>query len=155
MAYVRYRSTEELFWSHVRKGDDCWIFGGGGDQGRYVTFWNGDEKRYLGAHIYSLELATGEKANGRDACHHCDNPPCVRPDHLFWGTQLENRQDSVSKDRHNRGERHGNARLTEEIVIEVRRLAAEGCAKVEIAEQFGITLPHLSRILSRKLWTHV
>lgn len=114
MVYVRKRSTEELFWKHVHKSDGCWIFGEWADPSSYRTFWDGDAGRTTGAHIYSLELATGERANGRHACHACDNPPCVRPDHLFWGVPQDNFDDAVAKGRMARGGRHGHARLTEE-----------------------------------------
>lgn len=44
--------------------------------------------------------------DGLDVCHRCDNPPCVRPSHLFVGTSLDNRRDAAAKGRTARGERH-------------------------------------------------
>ena len=51
------------------------------------------------AHRVAFELANGPIPDGVMVCHHCDNPPCVRPDHLFLGTNSENQRDSVQKGR--------------------------------------------------------
>ena len=53
------------------------------------------------AHRFSLQVATGQSGDGLYACHRCDNPPCVNPQHLFWGSQKENLADMVAKGRHN------------------------------------------------------
>ena len=78
----------------------CWIWIGGlsGNRG-YGAFWNGI--RNVRAHRYSLERATGKEIPpGMMACHKCDTPLCVNPDHLFVGTQSENMQDCVAKGRY-------------------------------------------------------
>jgi hypothetical protein len=55
--------------------------------------------KWDGAHRFSKELASGESANGRFCCHHCDVPLCVNPDHLFWGTAQDNSTDASEKGR--------------------------------------------------------
>jgi hypothetical protein len=85
------------FWKKVDTSGECWewrasLWGGG-----YGCFWTG-EKRAL-AHRVSWELAHGEIPSGMCVCHSCDNKLCVRPDHLFLGTQRDNVQDAIKKNR--------------------------------------------------------
>lgn len=84
--------------------------------------------------------------------HHCDNPPCVRPNHLFLGTQKDNCQDAKAKDRHSRGERNGFAKLTDAAVREIRASPLTQC---ELAEKFGVRQGLISGIKRRERWTHV
>jgi hypothetical protein len=88
------------FWDKVDvKGpDDCWEW-----QGALTTHWrNGrimvDKKRYL-AHRFSWILHNGDIPEGLLVCHHCDNPPCVNPKHLFLGTTTDNMRDMSLKGR--------------------------------------------------------
>jgi hypothetical protein len=86
--------------------------------------------------------------------HSCDNPPCVNPAHLLTGTQLANVQDAVER-RRNRagtGERHRNAKLTWELVGEIRRRRAAGESCAALAREFGVGRDQISRICSFKVW---
>jgi hypothetical protein len=84
------------FWNQVNKTESCWIFTGWKDRDGYGIFSNGKQYR---AHRYSAEQS-GMDIKGKVVCHKCDNPSCVRPDHLFVGTQADNIKDMVSKKRH-------------------------------------------------------
>ncbi len=77
---------------------ECWEFDGNISHGygRLTV----DGKRVL-AHRYSYEKFVGPILEGLMVCHKCDNPPCVNPDHLFLGTQLDNIRDCIAKGRFN------------------------------------------------------
>ena len=105
------------------------------------------------------------------ACHACDNPLCFNPEHLFYGTALDNMRDAVRKGRtatgdrnglHRRpelaarGERAGGARLTTEQVIEIRHLYRRGVYGLKrLARQFGTTDTNVLHIVRRDTWRHV
>lgn len=101
-------SPETRFWKQVHKTSDCWLWTG-------APTWNGYGRiGYLPggggmmAHRFSYLMHVGPIPDGLQVCHHCDVRACVRPDHLFLGTQADNMHDMVSKDRQARGESHGS-----------------------------------------------
>lgn len=93
----RVKTLEELFWPRVLKTDKCWEWTGGLDRQGYGKFYN--QRGAPRAHRFSYELAFGPIPQGKLVCHHCDNPKCIRPDHLFIGTHKDNTQDAVRKNR--------------------------------------------------------
>lgn len=97
------RPLTERFWRHVRKTDDCWLWLGGPGYGRLRT--GGKGTPLVGPHRLAWELAYGPVPDGLIVCHRCDNPRCVRPDHLFVGTHGDNARDRERKGRGRRGRR--------------------------------------------------
>lgn len=94
------KGTEERFWTHVgERGDGCWEWKRPGKNGYgYMSVAN----RPTLAHRLSWMLEHNEEVPaGMFVCHHCDNRQCVRPDHLFVGSQKDNIRDAARKGRLN------------------------------------------------------
>lgn len=93
-----------------------------------------------------------------DLCvlHKCDVRACVEATHLFLGTRTDNSDDKMRKGRHRfkapRGEDHGSAKVTEEAVLEMRRMREGGFLLREIGDTFGITLQQAHHIVTHKQW---
>lgn len=85
-------------------------------------------------------------------CHHCDNPPCCNPNHLFLGTALHNSDDKVSKRRHVFGEGHHKAKLTDD---QIRAIRADTRMQIEIAPAYGVTQGLIGMIKRREIWSHI
>lgn len=77
--------------------EGCWEWNRGRDKDGYGKFWL--DGRTEQAHRVAWETFRGPIPDGKIICHHCDNPPCVNPDHLFLGTHLDNTLDAEAKGR--------------------------------------------------------
>ncbi|MFD8088690.1 HNH endonuclease signature motif containing protein [Streptomyces malaysiensis] len=86
------------FWLRVAKSDGCWTWRAALNAYGYGAFWTAD-KKVVGAHRFSYQLHYGPIPEGMWVLHRCDNPPCVRPDHLFLGSPADNIHDMDSKGR--------------------------------------------------------
>ncbi len=111
------------------------------------------EKTIL-VHRAAFELWGGIIPPHHDCCHHCDNPPCFRPIHLFAGTRSENLVDCFSKGRRVivKGEAHNKAKLTIGDVLEIRSMRTQGFTNAQIARHFDYSPSGVGRILSNELW---
>lgn len=89
-------------------------------------------------------------------CHKCDNPACVNPDHLFLGTQKDNMQDCVDKNRINKGTDRPQHILTEENVKEARRLRQnEEYSFEKLSNLFGVSKSGITNAIKGNTWKHV
>lgn len=131
----------------------CWEWTGSRWNG-YGTL-SGDGGATLKAHRASWSLFRGEIPNGLHVLHHCDNRACVRPSHLFLGTNRDNMQDMVNKGRSNRGEKNGQSRLTEQLVRDIRAARKSGETLSSIAARIGVDHVTVWQAARHKRWGHV
>jgi hypothetical protein len=106
MAIHRYMTFEERFWAQVEKTDGCWLWTGNKDRDGYGHIKHGGKS--IGAHRASYLIHNGEIPEGQVICHTCDNPACVRPDHIFSGTVADNNRDRDEKGRSASGDRNAS-----------------------------------------------
>lgn len=152
----------ERFWEKVEIGEagDCWEWTAYKTKKGYGRFQlSGSPER---AHRVAWALTFGPVPDGLFVCHHCDNPGCVNPAHLFIGTNSDNQLDSVCKGRHKgwrgmrtsmEGTNNGQAKLIESDVLEIRRLAIEtSLNNCEISKRFPVGEQQIGRIINRKRW---
>ncbi len=160
----------DRFWSHVDKSGKCWVWTGSRNHDGYGRF--NTSPKIANASRVSWIIAFGNIPSKMCVCHHCDNPACVKPSHLFLGTRSDNARDMVSKgrwggpkgDTHpfrinpelaSHGEKHWSAKLTEKDVRSARKLRTNGMTFASIASKFGVDLSCIALIIYRKTWKHV
>jgi len=145
-------SEADRFWEKVNKTDECWIWTAALNEWGYGNFGNANGRTEL-AHRVAWRLTHGNDAGTLRVCHSCDNPPCVRPDHLFLGTHADNVADQVAKGRQARspGEKNGRVKLSDAAVEELRSRYRPGETRiVDLAAEFGITFGHAWQIVAGK-----
>lgn len=160
---TKWNSLEFRFWSKVQKSESpngCWTWQASINSGGYGLFNSGiaNGGKIDRAHRVSWTLTNGPIPDGLDVLHRCDNRKCVRPDHLWLGTQRDNTMDCERKGRaiHPRGEEHGRRKLTSEQVLEIRRLHdAENLGCVRLSRMFNVSANNIKLILRRKYWNHI
>lgn len=155
-------SVERRFSSHVLKTDTCWLWIGAKKNERgYGAFWL-DGKR-VAAHRASFVIHRGQIPRGLRVCHTCDNPSCVRPDHLFSGTDSDNMRDCAAKGRCPTqvnpsivsGENNGQAILSGAQVMDIRNAYFNGERAAVLADRYGVHHTHINRILTGRKWKSV
>lgn len=138
--------------------------------GHECVYWPWSERRigYIRAYIHGektlvhhwvygeinghLPRQVGPGAKGVLVMHTCDNPPCCRPSHLTTGSNQQNLQDASTKGRLAVPYGSGDFRekLTDEQVVTMRRLHDVGVSQTKIAEGFGVSTSHVSRIIHKQ-----
>jgi hypothetical protein len=136
----------------VRQPNGCLEWTGLTDADGYGRI--GLDYRNVGTHRVAWELHNGPLPERTQVCHHCDNPPCCDPDHLFLGTNAENMVDKVAKKRHRFGETSTNLKLTQAQVVEIRGRVVAGAAQKPLAAEYGVTPQAINLIVKRRNWKH-
>lgn len=124
----------------------------------------------VSSHRVSWVVANGQIPAGIKVLHHCDNPPCCNPNHLFAGTSADNMADRDAKGRQAKGERNGarlhpeamkrggdnsNSKLHESDIPEIRRRRLAGEFLTVIAKDYGVSLSTIHLIGKGMTWKHV
>lgn len=131
-----YEARVASFWDRAGEPSECWGWRPEDGYARVTIDGVGYQ-----AHRLAWILTYGDIPPGAFVCHHCDNPRCYNPDHLFVGTPADNSADMVAKGRafRARGLRNPNSILTADQVIEIRRAwHEEGLTARAVGARFGI-----------------
>jgi hypothetical protein len=146
-------TLQERLMSKIKKVDNgCWEW-----QGSFSNYGriNVDGKPKL-VHRIAYELWVGTIPADMHICHKCDNTRCCNPEHLWAGTNQDNRTDSVNKNRHGKGSRMGipnnkhNRKLTDEQVAAIR---SDNRTHSAIAATYNVSRSLITMIRNNKLWT--
>jgi len=147
---IRERFTDKY---EVGDPEECWEWQGQrNDQGYGLFSIEGNANR---AHRIAWSLHNSRTPGSMLVCHHCDNPPCVNPAHLFLGTVSDNTQDMLSKGRGMVGEKQPIAKLNDMAVRVIRFKHAEGVESDELAEKHGVSRSTINDVVYGRTWKHV
>lgn len=150
------RTIQERFEAKFVKSDGCWEWTACKNRDGYGRFGFGGGNAH--AHRVAYQLYVGVIPDGLFVLHRCDNCGCVRPDHLFLGTNDDNMQDCKNKGRRvgtQTGEKNGNAKLTEEQVKTIRARSENGARNPELAIVFGVSCQAISHIICHRSWAKI
>lgn len=153
MYHQRFKSEGQKFAEkYTVEPNGCWVWKadkGAGYPGFRVS---GQHQR---AHRYIWQKANGRAlVAGECVCHACDNPRCVNPVHLFVGSHSDNMKDRSRKGRfHCRGEDNPRAKVTRQVVADIRaQYAKGGIRQVDLGKQYGIAQNSVSKIVNQTTW---
>lgn len=120
----------------------CVDHGGAGNSGGYASCkFDG---RYIGKHVRAMIHKTGGQPAGMQALHHCGNPRCVNPQHLFWGTQTDNLND--------RKEKHVYRKLSRADADSIKALLSSGESVATVAKMYNVSTGTVGHICSGRRW---
>lgn len=135
----------------VSDTNDCidWPYGTAGNVYAPVTITG----RTVLAHRYVCEQAHGLPPKGfTDAAHSCGRKRCINPRHLRWATRKQNSHDMLLHGTRIRGEKHGMAKLTDELARQIKHAKGNNS---EVARRFGVRRETARDIRNGKRWVHV
>jgi len=152
------QTLAERFWSKVDRAGpgECWGWSASVDDWGYGRIGIGHPHWDRG-HRVSWRLHFGEIPDGLCVCHHCDNPPCCNPAHLYLGSPADNARDAVSRGRMfvPRGELAPKAKLKLADVQQIRDRWAAGEGVVALARAFDVHRTTIYRLIRGESWASV
>ncbi len=150
----RWTTTPANFWPKADRSGGCWLWKGKRNRRGYGVVSVNNRSR--AAHRVAYEFAHGPIPPGLSVLHRCDNPACIRPEHLFAGTHHDNMRDMREKGRALCGKANAATRLTVDQVREIRRRYATGSIGTRLlAREYGVGRSTIQGIVSGKTWQHV
>jgi hypothetical protein len=136
---------EEKFWSNYDIVGECWIWLGPFDKDGYGQIYYPQRKVATRTNIVAWELTNGFVPKGLCILHTCDNRPCIRPTHLFSGTNAQNTADMLARGRERRWYKFSDYDV--EVMLAMRE---EGYLMREIATEFETSISYVCDILNGK-----
>ena len=148
----------DRFWSKVDYCGDCWLWTGARVTDGYGVFWL--DGRNVAAHRLSWSIANGPIPDDGQILHHCDNPPCVKPAHLYCGSHADNMRDRTVRGRSGshglRGEQMPLASLKDQDVLRIRaRYRPRLVTQQQLADEYEVPLHVITDVIRRKTWRHL
>lgn len=140
-------------WDRIRKTRSCWLWTGRVDRWGYGKL--NQQGKTVSAHRAVWKELVGPITPGVFLCHTCDRPNCVKPAHLYEGSQRTNMDDMIRRGRSTKGERHPMVRLSEKQAKEILRRGKAGERQSLIAAEFGISSVQVNRIVTGQRWGHL
>jgi hypothetical protein len=139
----------------INEETNCWDWIGAKNRKGYGSLHFGGKTRI--AHRMSYELYVGEIPSGLLVCHHCDQPECINPEHLFLGTDLDNSNDKFLKGRQRFlvGEDNVTSKLTTFEIVEIKNMLKEGIGLTVIAKKYNTSRSNIDSIKKHKSWRHI
>jgi len=157
----------EIFWSKVEKTNGCWKYNGAKDRdGYHAHSYIANGKRIkTGAHRFMMMVNGHTIPKDYVVCHHCDNPSCVNPNHLFIGTVKDNNDDKVRKGRQTKllGSKNPLSKLDEATAKKIKAEAVVGSrvgynngSNIKtVAKKYGVHIETVRLIANGKTWKHI
>jgi len=154
--------TADRFWRKVARADPraCWLWTASKKTTRdcYGRFKIASYVTVTASRV-AYALGHGEEPGRMLVCHHCDNPACCNPSHLYLGTVKDNSRDMVKRGRARNGMRKGSSnganKLTARAVYDIWRCIRRGQNNTQIGKRFGVHHSTVSVIRLGKFWTHI
>jgi hypothetical protein len=159
-------ALDQRFWSKVdiRGLNDCWEWQAHLGKGGYGSFWH--ERRNVGAHRLVVEKYIQPLLKNQVAMHKCDNPRCVNPLHLTYGTHKDNTQDMLVKGRghigkkihpngHMKGVTNPSVKLTQAQAIKIKYFWKSRARRCDVAKIYNVSPYTISKIWNNETWPHI